>query len=258
MDEKLLKSLDLNESETSVYQTILGNPGITPTDLARAAKLKRTTAYSVARSLVEKGLVIEDGTRRPRIFSASSPDEVLALIEGEKKKLAAREASLKQVAAELSNLTAKSTYPVPTVRFVEEGKIDAYLRQQSPVWDKSLLEVDPTWWGFLDHTLLDYHADWLDWYWDRSDVDERIQVKLLSNRAPVELDVKTRLEKKIGQRRQTKYWGEATSFISSTWITGDYVIMVNTQVRPFYLIEIHSRPLAHDQREVFRNLWELV
>lgn len=256
MDQKLLESLDLNESETAVYKAVLDAGGIAPAALAKAAGVKRTTAYSVARALIEKGLLTEDATRRPRVFTPATPEQVVSLIEGEKQRLATREESLKKIAAELSKAAAKSSYPVPTVRFVEEEKIGNFLRQQTPEWDKSLLETDATWWGFLDHTFLDSHADWLDWYWER--VEEKIQVKLLTNRTSVEVEVKERLEKKAGERRQTKYWGEVTNFLSSSWIVGDYVLMVNTRTKPFYLVEIHDKLMAHDQREVFKNLWPLV
>jgi len=254
MDENLLKPLNLNESELSVYQAVVSSDAIAPAALAKASHMKRTTAYGVARTLVDKGLLMEDATRRPRVFTPASPEQVASLMAEERKQLDAKEDSLKKIAAELSKLAAKSAYPVPTVRFVEEDKIGNFLRQQTPEWDKSLVAVDPTWWGFLDHTFLDHHSDWLDWYWSR--VDERINVKLMTNRAPVEVEVKARLNELAGERRQTKYWGEVTDFLSSSWIVGDYVIMTNTRAKPFYLVEIHDKLMAHDLREVFKHQWE--
>lgn len=256
MDERLLTPLDLNESELALFQAILKAGSLPPAALAKAAGLKRTTAYSVARSLIEKGLVVEDATKRPRVFLPASAEQVLSLIDRDKKQVAEREDSFKKIAGELSKLTAKMSYPVPTVRFVEEEKIAAFLRTQTPEWDASLLADDATWWGFLDHTFLDFHADWLDWYWERA--AERIQVKLMTNRAPVEREVKDRLVEVAGERRQTKYWGEVTDFRSSSWIVGEYVLMVNTRTRPFYMVEIHDALMVHDQREVFKALWPLV
>lgn len=252
MNLSLLAPLDLNESEIQVYKTVLSLGQVTPPALAKVAGVKRTTAYSIARGLVEKGLLVEDGTRRPRVFAPASPDQVRGLIESEKARFREREASLGTLADELAKISAQKSYPVPTVRFIEEDKIGAFLRQQTPEWDKSLLEVDPTWWGFLDHTFLEYHSDWLDWYWQR--VAPGIEVKLLTNRAPKEVEA----GKKYGERRQTKFWGEVTNFLSSSWIVGDYVLMANTRTHPFYLVEIHDKLMAHDQREVFKNLWPLV
>jgi hypothetical protein len=77
---------------------------------------------------------------------------------------------------------------------------------------------------------------------------------LLSNRAEAEVQ----FAKTAVTQRVVKFWGEATNFISTTWVIGDYVIIINTRNQPFYLIEIHDKLMAHDQREVFKNLWSLV
>lgn len=252
MDKSLFEPLNLSESELTVYTAVLDAGSMTPTALAKATGVKRTTGYSIARNLVEKGLLIEDRTRRPQVFTPATPEHMEALIEAERSAFALREKSLKNLANEIGKVSAKRSYPVPTVRFIEEDKIGAFLRQQTPEWDKSMLEVEPNWWGFNDHTLHDYHGDWLDWYWKR--VPDGVGVRLLTNRAPKEVEA----GKKYGDRRQMKYFGEVTNFLSSFWITGDYVIMLNTRTHPFYLVEIHDKLMAHDQREVFKNLWPLV
>jgi predicted transcriptional regulator len=253
MDEKLLASLDLNSSEIALYRAVLAAGGLSPAELAKASSMKRTTAYSVAGSLVEKGLLIEDATRRPRIFTPATPDDVRALIDRDRKQLVAREELYQSLADELGNISAQNSYPVPTVRFIEEEKISAFLRTQSPVWDKNLIEVgELTWWGFQDHSFVEHHKDWIQWYWKSR--PEIIDLKLLSNRAEAEVN----FAKNVSKSRAIKFWGEANSFLSTTWVIGDYVVMINTRQKPFYLVEIHDRLMAHDQREVFRNLWEMV
>jgi sugar-specific transcriptional regulator TrmB len=252
MDEKLLITLNLNESELSLYKALLTAGSLTPVALAKAADLKRTTAYSVARSLIDKGLIVEDTTRRPRIFAPATAEEILNLIQIEKKKIAEREQSLKNLASELSKISAKSTYPVPIVRFIEEKRIETFLNQQIIDWNESLLATEPTWWGFQDHTFVEQYGDWITKYWKQSPKD--VDLKLLSNRAEAEVQ----FAKTAVTQRVVKFWGEATNFISTTWVIGDYVIIINTRNQPFYLIEIHDKLMAHDQREVFKNLWSLV
>lgn len=257
MDKNLLASLDLNESEIQVYKTVLSLGVVTPPALAKASGVKRTTAYSIARSLVEKGLLVEDSTRRPRVFTPASPDHVRSLIKNEKEKLKEREVSLENLADELAKLSAGKIYPVPTVKFIEEGKIDAFLRQQSVVWEKNAIEnKEMTWWGFQDHTFVEHYGDWIMWYWER--FPEGVDLKLLSNRAEAEVQFAKNLEERHGSKRNIKFWGEATNFLSTTWAVGDYLIMINTRTHPFYLVEIHDKLMAHDQREVFKNLWPLV
>lgn len=225
----------------------------TPVALAKAAGVKRTTAYSIARGLVEKGLLVEDATKRPRTFDLASPANVLALIAEEKKHLSKKEATLTAVAKQLAELSSKSNYPIPTLRFIEEARIAGFLKQQAPVWDKSILESkETTWWGFQDHTFVEHYGDWIDWYWTQS--PQPIDLKLLSNYAEAEV----KFGHKYAPRRLIKYWGEATLFRSTLWAIGDYVVMINTRNHPFYLVEIHDALMANDQREVFKNLWPLV
>ncbi len=253
MNKELLASLGLNSSETAVYEAVLKAGSIDPAALAKASGIKRTTAYSVARGLVEKRLLIEDATKRPRAFTPAGPKEVLALVEADKKRAAERETKLTRLASELSKLSSTATYPVPTVRFIEEGRVRDFLKQQSPVWDKNMLEIgEPTWWGSQDHTLVEHYGDWITWYWNRA--PKEIDLKLLSNRADAEVEFGATAD----PRRGIKFWGEAANFLSTTWAIGDYLVMINTRTKPFYLVEIHDKLMAHDQREVFKNLWPLV
>lgn len=253
MDKQLLDSLDLGESEALVYETVLKTGAIDPAALAKAAGVKRTTAYSVARGLVEKGLLVEDATKRPRVFTPAGPKEVLALVENEKKRSAERESTLTKLAGELSKLSSATSYPVPTVRFIEEGKVADFLKQQAPVWDKSMLEIDePTWWGSQDHSFVEKYGDWITWYWKQA--PGTINLKLLSNRAEAEVE----FAETADPRRSIKFWGEAANFLSTTWAIGDYLVMINTRTKPYYLVEIHDKLMAHDKREVFKNIWPLI
>lgn len=255
MDLAVLEPLDLNKNETFLYKAVLKAGQLTPAEIAKLTNMKRPTAYNVGRSLVEKGLLVEDTTRRPAVFALADAEQVLTQISKEKKQLAEREQSYQKIAAEISKLTAGKEYVVPTVRFVEEHKIDDFMRKQSLIWDKNMLDIDErTWWGFQDHTFVEHFGDWIAWYWKQS--PQTIDLKLLSNGAKTEVDF-ARNNKHL-ERRVIKFWGEAASFYSTTWAIGDYIVMINTRTKPFYLVEIHDKLMAHDQREVFRNLWEMV
>ena len=187
MDTSVLEPLGLNKNEIALYKAVLKTGQLTPAEVAKVTSLKRTTAYNVARSLVEKGLMIEDATRRPAVFTLANPEQVLIQIEREKKQLEEREEMYKKVAAEISKYTVGKEYNVPTVRFVEEGKIADFLKKNSSVWDDSAIaNKECTWWGFQDHTFVEHYGDWIEWYWERW--REEIDLKLLSNRASAEVD----------------------------------------------------------------------
>ena len=56
-------------------------------------------------------------------------------------------------------------------------------------------------------------------------------------------------------RRQIRFWEGDSDFTGTLWMVGDYIIMIQTVERPFYLVEIHDAVLAHNMREVFKKLW---
>ena len=251
MESKLLSALGLSAKEIKLYQAIFKAKEINPTALAKAVGIKRTTAYSMARSLVEKGLVIEDGTRRPRVFTIARSEEIQNTIDSEKKRTEERQALLSQLSAEVSKQEAEETYPVPHIRFVEEHKIEQFLNQRIVEWNTSMETTDPVFWGYQDPSFLEHYESWIKKYWDYA--PKHFEVKLLTNHETSEKKITGKYE-----RRHTKFWGEATHFISTTWIIGDYVVIINTKKHPFYLIEIHDKLMSHDQREVFRGLWGMV
>lgn len=252
MDESLLADLGLNQGETKVYKAIAKAKELDPAALAKATGIKRTTAYSIARGLVEKGLLNENASRRPRVFALAAPEDLALTIEMEQRRSEERQELLRRLANEVSLVTAEDAYPVPRIKFIEEDKLEQYFIQAFEYWNKSMLETnEPYFWGYQDASLVANYVDQLHHWWRTR--DPRLGVKLLTNLAEGEKLIRGQYKE-----REVKYWGEATDFLSTTWICGDYLTMVNTRQHPFYAIEIHSRILAHDQREVFKNLWPLV
>ena len=251
MDEKLLLSLGLNHKEIKVFRAVLRAGELSPSELGRTVGIKRTTCYSLARGLAEKGFLIENATKRPRTFSVAGAADIESVLKHERARLAEREKALKRFSAELSRASAEERYPVPQIRFVGEEKIARHLEEEK--WSESALKGDRTWWGFQDHTYVEQFLPSIDKYWKKH--KKNVTLKLLSNAGAEQI------EKKLKWRypeRQIKEWKKATHFLSSIWVVGEYVVILNTRRRPFYMYEIHDEVLANDLREVFKNLWPLV
>jgi len=251
MNEKMLSSLGMNAGEIKIYRSLFKMRESSPAQLAKSVGIRRTTAYSVVHGLVQKGFVVENPSKRPRTFTIAQLTDIDAVLKEDKKRLAAKEKVLKQFASELSRATAEDSYPVPQIRFIGEDKMEKYLGNEP--WSKTTHALDSTWWGFQDHTYVENFPHVIDRFWKKH--PNKISLKLLSNQVVSETEKKLKWRH---PRRQIKYWNKATNFLSSTWIVGDYVVMVNTRRHPFYLVEIHDATLANDMREVFKNLWPLV
>lgn len=252
MNDRLLLSLGVSGNEAKVYRTLIKMGTATPSLLAKGAGIKRTTAYHSAQTLVKKGLAVEDATKRPKVFTVAGPEHIEEVIHEEEINLKARTRVYRDLARELVHRGTEKFYPIPQIRFVEEEKLKQFLYKETPKWHESSIKSDATWWGFQDHTFIDHFGKITDWYWKRA--KEPFVVKLLSNQSPTE----RKIAYKYPPRRKVKFWNKANSFVSTTWVVGDYVVMVNTRRRPFYLVEIKDVTFAHDLREIFRNLWPLI
>ena len=252
MDEKLLSSLGLNVKEIRIFKAILKLRELSPAAISKSVGIKRTTCYSLARGLVEKGFLVEHSSKRPRTFSIAPARHLDVALESEKKQLAAREKALKRFTSELSRATADESYPVPQIRFVEEQKMEQFLNSQSFKWDESMLKSDATFWGFFDPSYLEAFPRAIERYWKQA--PKSITLKMFSNRSGAPLEAK--IARKY-PRRIIKVWDKA-NFDSAIWVMGEYVLIMNTRHHPFYLTEIHDATFAHDMREVFKNLWPLV
>ncbi len=51
-------------------------------------------------------------------------------------------------------------------------------------------------------------------------------------------------------------WDKAGKFTATTWVCGDYLILVSTAQHPHYLVQINDKILAHNMREVFKGIWQ--
>ena len=151
----------------------------------------------------------------------------------------------------MQNIAKVADYVVPKIVFVPEDEIDRHLYKQTPAWDASILKYDGTWWGFQDHTLVANYEKWIDWYWEKGS-NPKTALKLLSNESA------ETIKKKKYVRRQIRFWAQSKNFSATTWVLGDYVVMIVTSQKPFHLVEIHDAVLAHNLREVFKGIWRSV
>ncbi len=249
MIEELLKNLGFGEKEIKVYLTLLQHGKITPASLAKLVNLNRTTVYSLAKELVQKGVVIEDLGGPSLYLVAKPPSELGNIITQEEKRLEEKKAIIKNAVEELQKISRGTEYSIPKIVFKAEDEVEQYLYSQTPKWDQSILKHDGIWWGFQDHTFVEHYEKWIDWYWEKGS-DKKTSLKLLSN------EKAEAIKGKKFERRQISFWSQSHNFKTTTWILGDYVVMISTGQRPHYLVEIHDSVLAHDQREIFKGIWK--
>jgi hypothetical protein len=178
-------------------------------------------------------------------------ESLYGLTEKEQKEIERQTGLIKGAIEELQALPQGKQFDIPRIRFVEEADLEKYLYQRVDEWNKSIAATDKIWWGFQDHTFVDNYKQWIvDWY--KTSGSKDLQANLLTNRSETEKAM-AKLDKK---QRHARFWKKDLNFTSTLWANGDYLVMIYTNEHPFYLIEIHNAVLAHNLREVFKNLWE--
>lgn len=252
MVNELLKKLGFSDKEIEVYLTILKNGKVTFSNVSRITGIKRTTVYSIAGELVNKGVVDQDFSSPTKYLVARPPEELNVLVKKEQEKLEKKKGIISSVVDELKKTSSNSKYSVPKIRFIGEEDLKDFLIRRIPIWDNSMLETEPCMYGFQDHTYAENYPGVIDWYWSRA--DKRIDLKLLTNKAKIE-DIMS--EKKY-ERRNMKFLKKKGLFTATTWIMGDYMVMVVTNEKPNYAIEIRNSVLAQNQRDFFKVLWNMI
>lgn len=253
MIQQLLKPLGFTEKETTVYIAILQKGKIAPAEVAKITGINRATVYSIAKKLVKKGVIAEDLGGPARYFVALPLEDLKLLTKKEEKGLEQKKNAINKAIKELKVFSKDAKYTVPKIVFVDGKNLEKYLYKQSKIWSNSIMKRDGTWWGFQDESYAKHYEKVIDWYW-KGVVPKGLSLKLLTNRSVIE----RKMEKKKYAQRKIKFWNDSKKFTASTWVCGDYLVVVVTNQQPHYLIEIYDATLANSIRGVFEGLWNKV
>ena len=198
--------------------------------------------------MVKKGFITEDIASTGLYLVALPVSYILKNLEIRKLEIEDQFKIAKSLIVDLDNIPKSQKYSIPKLRFIDDIHIEDFSYTEAPIIDKSALERDATWWGFQDSTFVKNYSKWLEWYWNRA--DPRIQSKMITNYEDVKLSVKNKA------RRQNKIWNKGKKISVTQAVIGDYVLIANTNKKPYYLVEIHDAVIAESLRQVFKGIWE--
>ena len=247
MIQELLQKLGLSEKEIEIYHSLFEQGKTTPARLAKATNMNRSTVYVILEKLKEKKLIIEDIGAKTSFVSLSSPEEVEEMFHYQQEELKEKKKLASKLAEELEKIPKSKSYSIPKIRFMEEDDVEEFLYKNIAKWDESSKAIDDICWGFQDKSFAEHYQGWILWASER----HHMKLNLLSN----ESELESKLKEKYSQQRQFQSWGNEIDFTASTWIFGDFIVMIMTHQKPFYLVEIKDAVLAHNMREVFKKIW---
>ena len=109
LSETLNRQFDLSPYESRAYVSLLMHGPMSPSELAQKTGIPRPRAYDVLRSLMEKGLIIEQ-SGKPPIYGAIEPAQGLKNLLINIEMEASRQLEEKRKASCLGILSLSSSY----------------------------------------------------------------------------------------------------------------------------------------------------
>lgn len=245
----LLEKLGFTKKEAEIYLAIQQQGKATATYLAEITGINRTTVYSVTHELLAKRVIREDFGSQKRELLALPPEKLLALLESQKKAIQEQEKRAEEAIELIKTSTKNAAYPVPKIQFIKGEDIESFLKKRTKTWNKSLLEQGGEWLGFQESSFVGKFEDWIDWYW--AGAPQGISLQLITSDRH---EAEKRVAGKGYDRRKIVFWENQLPFTATTWVMGDYVVMLSLSSEPHYLVEIHDARMAENQRALFHGI----
>lgn len=253
MYTETLKKLGFDDKEIAVFITVLERGRVAPAVVANITGINRSTVYSVAKSLMERGVLHIDTASEPAYLVVESGDVLENLISKQEIRLNEERKLVTEAKQLLENLPKSKNYSVPKIRFYNERELKSAMYERLPIWSENAVTTgEPSWWGFQDASFTEVFSEWLKDHYKLA--PEEIQTHMFTNKKPSEQQIHKQIK---DSRRNIKYLdGKKHEFTTTHAVLGDYIVYVMTNEKPYYMIEIHDRVMAHNTREMFKILWE--
>lgn len=244
--KKDLRDIGLSDKEIDVYINIIKNGPIKPTQLSKDTKIKRSTIYVVLDSLKERGLIAEEQDSSTLKVTALPPKNLLNSIKYEKVLIKEKEEKINETIKKIEQFRSSQDYPVPKINFIEKESIDDFLYENLDKWYSSCEKIKIGY-GFQDKDFVNKKGKWVDWAIKENEKSGN-RIILLSNKN--EFDRQREKHKNL----RNIIFSQNSNFTSTTWVVGDYIIMISLNGDKEYLVEINDKEMAHNMRELFKEL----
>lgn len=248
--EKLIRDtlilLGLTPKETKFFESsfALGPTGIS--QIIKHARLERSTAYLIAQSLIEKGLISEDFKQYKKTLSPVSPQKLLSLLSAKKRRLGRQELELQENLPVLQALYSASPI-TPKVKVYEgnNGLVSIWqdillIKQEVLLWTNQATE----------HTFFtpENHDKFI-----RDRISKQISLRVLAvNNA----QGKKLLDTDKESLRHTKILPESITFTAETYIYGNKVAIIDYNQEIFGII-IENEQIASSQKAIYELTWNM-
>lgn len=213
-------------------------------EIAKKARLQRSTAYLIASEMVDQGLVTEDHKAYKKLFIAAEPEFLLRKLETKYRKLGRSALALKEVIPELQ-AAHQATTTRPRVR-AYEGKAGLHavlkdiLEQQQEILLWTNQQAERQFFDAQTHELF-----------IKQRISKQIPLRALVVDNPEGRDLLTSNNTNF---RQTRLLPNTMHFTCETYIYGDKVAVIDIGKVIFGVIT-ENKQIAQMHRSIFEAVW---
>ncbi|MCK5449453.1 helix-turn-helix transcriptional regulator [Candidatus Pacearchaeota archaeon] len=227
MKEQALKSLGLTDKEVKIYLSNLQMGSALVQNIANFAKLNRTSAYDLLKSLEQKGFVSYTIQSGKKFYQATQPNKLIAMLKE-------REALVQKILPELNSISSSVT---------KRPKVEVYTGKDGikTIFENILQESKSFSCMASKEHLLKLFEYYLPHFVDRRK-KKGIKVKLISETQPID---KTAEYKLIKNKIKT-----------ATWLYNGKIAMISLEEKELIGILINEKNFYDTYKLMFDLLWE--
>ena len=246
----ILGQLGLSDKEAQIFLVTLELGIATAYEIAKKAKVKRTTTYAVLDQLVEKKFVFEMKKKTKKVYTTLQPYQLVKLWQEKEAQIKQEIDMIKGVLPELESLYNKSPRK-PIIKYYEgrEGVRDVH--------DELIkeLEGDEPLYYF---TAVDYVEEMLGTEWFLDFIKRRVErgISTVGIRNKTKEVQRGPYVKQKGYLRKYRFAPVGVVIPMALYIRGTMVGIVSSKQESYALL-IESREYATLMKSLFDAMWQI-
>lgn len=239
-----LVELGFSSKESLVYLALLELGKAPVSDIAKKARINRTTVYDIVISLEREGLISRSIDPKKKTFSAEPPDKIPVVLERKSRQLAEQAKEAKDLVEELSLLAVKS--PVKPKVKIYEGADGLKALYDASLLCKTYLR------SFLNPDELEtFDESYIHEYFKRR-AKKGIKIQGILNESEKSRSYK-KLEKEL-KREVRIVPKEKMDIVPEIYIYDDVISIFSHKERLGVMIE--SKDIAYAFKKLYDLAWE--
>ena len=237
--QEILEEIGLNRREARIYLAVLQHPESNLADITKRTLIPRMSCHAILRGMLQKGYIDILVRKRRRYFVAVPPHRIL-------ERLSRRAGEFKEALPRFER-HAQAGPAQPRIRFFEgiEG-IRAVFRR---ILDEKRPFFAITCIDDMETVASDYFREFI-----ARRTKQRLPVKLLTNRTPASVRLKTQDNKEL---RETRFVPERYRFHTANYISGNTVALLSLKQKPPTALIIEDQEIAQTNAMYFELLWTM-